>query len=148
MKTAQQAATAYGTNGASATAQNMWAANYSADIPGILTKAAAAGGRWQAAVQDPQALTNFQSGLNRAKNNVAAITTKVNGVGKSSFAAGVKAASTGNYATFAQAWMQSVATEVQNLDVSNPRGDRAQNRARQAAYDSWVDNQAGKFRVK
>jgi hypothetical protein len=148
IKTAQQAAAAYGANGSSAAAQNLWATNFSADIPGILAAAAAAGQFWQTQVQSPTALTNYQRGLQRAANNVQAITTKVNGVGKASFAAGVKAASTGDYLTFAQAWQTAVGNEVSQLDRTNPRGDRAANRARQAAYDAWVDSQAGNFRVK
>jgi hypothetical protein len=148
IKSAAQAAAKYGTNGGSAQAATEWANGFSADIPGILDKAIAAGPRWQAAVNDPQSLVNLRNGLNRAKNNVGAITTKVQGVGKSSFSAGVRAAATGNYLTFSQAWQTAVGNEVLQLNNSNPRGDRAANRARQAAYDAWIDGQGGKFRVK
>jgi hypothetical protein len=148
IKTAAQAAASYGTNGGGATAAQNWANGFTADIPAILSAAAAAVGRWQEAVVSDQAAQNFTSGLNRAKNNAGAIAAKVNGVGKASFSAGVKAASQGNYLAFSQAFQNAVATEVSQLDRTNPRGDRATNRARQAAYDAWIDSQAGKFRVK
>ena len=150
MKTAAQAVANYGTNGGSANAANQWAADFSANITAILTAAKNAVGTWQAAVADPQSATNFQNGLNRALANTGPIVTKVNGVGKASFTAGVKAAAApgGDYATFAPAWMTAVGQEVSQLNISNPRGDRAANRARQAAYDQWVDTQTGKFRVK
>lgn len=148
MKTPQQAANNYGTNGGSPTAAALWASNYSADIPGILDAAASAIPRWQAAVAEQQAAINMATGLNRAKQNTTAIATKVNGVGKASYSAGVKAAASGNYLSFANQWMPAVANEVANLDRTNPRGDRTANRARQAAYDAWVDTQIGKFRVK
>ena len=35
--------------------------------------------------------------------------------------------------------MPAVSNEVTTLNQTNPRGDRAANRARQAAYDAWVD---------
>ncbi len=148
VKTAAQAAAAYGANGGSSTAAANWANNFSADIPAILSAAAAAVGSWQDAVSTDQAAQNFTAGLNKAKGNAAAIAQKVQGVGKNSFSAGVKAASTGNYAQFAAAWQGAVTTQVAQLDRTNPRGDRSANRARQAAYDAWVDSQAGKFRVK
>ena len=148
IKTAQQAAAKYLTNGSSAAASQAWSDNFTADIPAILAAAAAAIPRWQAAVADPASATAMANGLKRAQNNTAAIVTKVTTVGKASFSAGVRAASTGNYAAFAQAWQAAVGSEVANLDRTNPRGDRSANRARQAAYDAWIDSQTGKFRVK
>lgn len=146
MKTAQTAATNYGTNGGSIAAQTQWAAGFVAKIPAILDAAVAAIPRWQAAVSTALAAANMASGLNAAKANVGAISTKVNTVGKASFSAGVKAASTGAYLGFATQWMPAVNAEVTQLNVTNPRGDRTANRARQAAYDAWVDTQAGNFR--
>jgi hypothetical protein len=150
IKTAATATANYGTNGGAPVAANNWAANYSADIPAILAAAVAAVPLWQTNVALPQSAINMTNGLNRAKLNAGAIATKVNGVGKASFSAGVKAAALpgGDYSTFAGAWMPAVTQQVSQLNVSNPRGTRADNRARQAAYDAWVDTQAGKFRVK
>jgi hypothetical protein len=150
IKTAATAAANYGTRGGAPTAASDWATNYSADIPAILAAAVAAIPLWQTNVALPQSAVNMQNGLNRAKLNAGAISTKVNTVGKASFSAGVKAAALqgGDYATFAGTWMPAVAQEVAQLNVANPRGTRADNRARQAAYDAWVDTQAGKFRVK
>lgn len=150
MKTAADASANYGTNGGSVAAGNLWATNFSSNIPAILQAAIDAGDRWQAALADPQALVNLKAGLARAKTQVGAIATKVTTVGKASFSAGVKAAAaaTGDYSVFASKWMPAVAQEVAQLNLSNPRGDRAANRARQAAYDAWVDTQANNFRVK
>lgn len=146
MKTAQQAATKYGTNGSAATATGLWATNFNAKIGAIFDAAAAAVSRWQAAVQDPAVAGRFVKGLNKAKANAPAIQTKVSTVGAPALAAGVRAASTGAYLAFANAWIPAVANEVNVLNQSNPRGDRAANRARQAAYDAWVDSQAGNFK--
>jgi len=148
IKTPAQAAANYGTNGGSATAANLWGTNLSSALDTALTKAAAAVAFWASQVSTAQAQTNYVSGLNRAKQNEPAIVTKINGPGKLSFTAGVRAASTGAYAQFAGAWLPAVAGEVQQLNISNARGTLQQNRARQAAYDQWVDSQAGKFRVK
>jgi len=150
MKNAQQAAANYGTNGGSVAAQTNWAANFSANIPAILDAAAKAVALWQANVSTALAASNFTAGLARAKQDAGAIATKVNGVGKASFTAGVKAAAlpTGDYSIFAGHWMPAVAQEVAQLNISNPRGDRAANRNRQAVYDAWVDTQAGNYRVK
>jgi hypothetical protein len=150
MKTAATAVTNYGTNGGSANAATAWASGFSTNVDAILSAAIKAIPLWQSAVATQQAATNMASGLNRAKQNEAAIITKVNGVGKNSFSAGVKAAAGpgGAYASFAPNWMAAVGSEVQQLNVSNPRGDRAANRQRQSAYDAWVDTQAGKYRVK
>jgi hypothetical protein len=148
VKTAAQAAANYGVNGSSATAVALWAANLLIDFPGVLDAAAGAGAYWQQRVSEASALANFKTGLGRAKNNMTVISAKINGVGKQSMAAGIKAAATGNYLEFAGAWMPAVANEVLQLDRTNPRGDRAANRQRQAVYDAWVDSQAGKFRVK
>jgi hypothetical protein len=150
IKTAATAAANYGTRGGAPTAAADWATNYTADIPAILAAAVAAVPLWQQNVALPQSAVNMTNGLNRAKANAGAISTKVNTVGKVSFSAGVKAAAlpTGDYSLFASTWMPAVTQQVATLNVSNPRGDRASNRARQAAYDAWVDTQAGKFRVK
>jgi len=146
MKTAQQAATKYGTNGSAATATGLWATNFNAKIGAIFDAAAAAVSRWQAAVQDPAVAARFVSGLGKAKAKAPQIQTKVTNVGAPALAAGVRAASTGSYLAFANQWMGAVGSEVQTLNQTNPRGDRAANRARQAAYDAWVDSQAGNFK--
>lgn len=150
MKTAAQALAKYGTNGASAAAAALWSSNYSANIPGIMNAAAAAGPTWQANTNTPQALTNYQAGLRRVAANPTPVATKVAGVGQASFKAGVAAAAApnGNYALFIGNWMTAVASEVTTLNTTNPRGTRAENRARQSVYDTWIDSQAGKFRVK
>lgn len=150
VKSSQVAAANFAKNGGAPDAANNWATNFTADIPSILAAAAEAVGRWQDAVSTDQARSNFVSGLNRAKSNVAAIATKVMGVGKSSFSAGIKAAGApnGNYSLFSAKWQPAVAAQVQTLNMTNPRGTRADNRSRQAAYDAWVDTQANNFRVK
>lgn len=146
MKTPQQAATKYGTNGAAATATALWAANYNAEYLSMLTAASGAVGTWQANVASAQAAANFTKGLTKARAKQATVATKVTNVSAASLAAGVRAAATGSYLTFATAWMGAVASEVNTLNQTNPRGTRADNRARQAAYDAWIDQQAGNFR--
>lgn len=148
IKTAQQAAANYGTKGGAAAAATAWAAGYTSDIPAIFAAASAQVDYWQSQVSTQQAATNFKNGLARAAQNTTAIAQKVNTVGMASFSAGVKAAAQGNYLAFANNWQTAVSNEVATLDRTNPRGDRAANRARQAVYDQWVDSQAGKFRVK
>jgi len=150
IKSATTAAGNYGTNGGSVAAQSNWAANFSADIPAILSAAAAAVGTWQTNVSLPQSATNFVNGLNAAKQSAPAIATKVNTVGKASFTAGVKAAAlpTGNYSAFSAKFQPSVAAEVQQLNMTNPRGDAAANTARMVAYNAWALMQKGNFRVK
>jgi len=149
MKTPAQATAAYGTNGSSAASTTLWANNFSANIPAILDAAIKAIPLWQANVATQLAANNMQKGLNRAKSNVTAIATKVKGAGSASFAAGVRAAAQpgGNYDAFSQKWIPAVQSEVQTLNTTNPRGTRSDNRARQAAYDAWVDQQLGNFRV-
>lgn len=144
MKTATQAATNYGTNGSSAAAQNLWAGEFVANIPKMQARAQAQATYWQTQVNTPEALANFKSGV--ATIDVPAVTTKVSTVGKASLAAGVKAASTGKYASFAAEFMPAVSTEIQNLDRTNPRGDKAQNRTRLNAYLDWLESQAGNFK--
>ena len=150
MKTVQQAAANYVKNGGAQAAADTWAANFSANIPGILQAAIDAIPRWQEAVATAQAAANMGTGLTRAKGNVSAITAKVTTVGKASFKAGVTAAGApnGDYSLFIGKFMPDVASEVQQLNITNPRGDRSANRARQAAYDSWIDSRAGMYRVK
>jgi len=148
VRTAAAAAAKYGMNGSSGAASAEWAAGFTADIPAILNAAKTAGNYWQARVSEPEALTNFRAGLDRAHTRVGEITAKVNGVGKASFAAGVRTAAAGAYLSFSSAWQPAVQALLDTLDRTNPRGDRAANRARQAAFDAWVDRQAGKFRVK
>jgi hypothetical protein len=146
MKTPQQAATKYGTNGSAPTATQLWAANFGTAIPTMLTNAANAIPLWQAQVSSPAAATAMKKGLARAAQNQAAIATKATNVGAPALAAGVRVASTGAYLTFAQEWLPAVSNEVATLNQTNPRGTRVQNRARQAAYDAWVDSQAGNFK--
>lgn len=150
MKTAQQAATKYVTNGSAPAAAQLWSADFLAALPTMFDKAIAAIPTWQAAVSDPAAATMMAKGLNRAKSNTGPITTKVNGPAQASFSSGVRVAGGpgGAYSSFAAVWIPAVSTEVATLNQTNPRGTRAQNRARQAAYDAWVDQQAGNFRQK
>jgi hypothetical protein len=150
MKTAAQAAAAYVANGAAPTAISLWASDYIAAYPTMIDKATAAIPTWQANVATQQAAANMRSGLAKARNKASLVTTKVNGAGSASFAAGVRAAGGpgGDYTAFIGPWMSAVGSQVQTLDTTNPRGTRQQNRARQAAYDAWVDSQAGNFRVK
>jgi len=146
MKTPAQAATKYGTNGSAPAATGLWATNFNAQISAMLDAAAAAAPTWQTNVSLPQSALNFKNGLNKAKQKIPAIQTKATTVGAPALAAGVRAASTGAYLTFAQEFLPAVAAEVANLNATNPRGTRAQNRARQAAYDAWIDGQAGNFK--
>jgi hypothetical protein len=150
MKTAAQAAAAYVANGAAPTAISSWATDYNAAYPSMITKAQAAIPTWQANVATQQAATNMRNGLAKAANKAALVAAKVNGAGSASFAAGVRAAGGpgGDYTAFIGPWMSAVGSEVQTLNTTNPRGTRQQNRARQAAYDAWVDTQGGNFRVK
>jgi hypothetical protein len=150
MKTAATATLNYGNNGGSAAAQTAWANNFSANIDAILSAAIKAVPQWQAAVATQQAATNMQAGLTKAKGNEAAIISKVQGVGKASFSAGVRAAALpgGDYTTFAGAWMPAVTQERATLDISNPRGDDAANTARMLAYNSWAISKRGQYRVK
>lgn len=149
MKTPAQAAAAYVANGSSAAATTLWGNNFTAAIPTMLDAAIKAIPRWQQAVADPLSASNMSKGLNRAKNNTGAIATKAKTVGIASLAAGVRAAGAagGNYDQFSQKWLPAVGSEVQTLNTTNPRGTRQDNRQRQAAYDAWVDGQAGNFRV-
>lgn len=146
MKTPAQAATKYGTNGSAPAATGLWAVNFNSNFLTMLDKATAAIPLWQANVSTPIAAANMTKGLAKAKTKQAAVATKVTTVGAPALAAGVKAASTGSYLNFASAFLPAAAAEVANLNATNPRGTRAQNRARQAAYDAWIDTQAGNFR--
>jgi hypothetical protein len=150
MKTAAQAAAAYVANGSAPTAVSLWATDYNAAYPTMITKATAAIPLWQSQVSTAQAATNMKNGLAKAANKAAVVAAKVSGAGSASFAAGVRAAGGpgGDYTAFIGPWMSAVGGEVQTLNTTNPRGTRQQNRARQAAYDAWVDSQAGNFRVK
>ena len=150
MKTAAQAAAAYVANGAAPTAVQLWATDYNAAYPSMIDKATAAIPLWQSQVSTQQAATNMRNGLAKARTKANLVATKVNGAGSASFAAGVRAAGGpgGDYTAFIGPWMNAVGQQVQTLDTTNPRGTRQQNRARQAAYDAWVDSQAGNFRVK
>jgi hypothetical protein len=146
MKTPAQAAALYGFNGSAPVATSLWAVNFNSNFLSMLDKAAAATPTWQANVSTPVAANNFQKGLAKAKTKQAAVATKVTTVGAPALAAGVRAAATGSYLSFSNAFMPAVAAEVSNLNATNPRGTRAQNRARQAAYDAWIDTQSGNFR--
>ena len=148
MKTPAQATAKYGANGSAAAATGLWAANFNANMGAIFDAAIAAGPRWQAAVQDPQSLTNLKNGLTKAKGRIPQISTKVTNVGAPALAAGVRAAAApgGKYDSFSAKWLPAVASEVNTLNQTNPRGDRAANRARQAAFDAWVDQQKGNFK--
>lgn len=146
MKTPAQAATKYGANGSAPAATGLWATNFNANFLSMLDKATAAIPLWQANVSTPIAANNMKNGLQSAKAKQGAVATKVTNVGAPALAAGVRAASTGAYLTFANEFLPAVAAEVANLNATNPRGTRAQNRARQAAYDQWIDSQTGNFR--
>lgn len=149
MKTAAQAAAAYVANGTTTTAAQLWSADYIAALPTMLDKAIAAIPLWQQNVSTTLAANNMTKGLTRAKGKTAQITAKVNGPGQASFQAGVRAAGGpgGNYLAFIGPFLTAVASEVATLNTTNPRGTRIQNRARQAAYDNWIDAQSGNFRV-
>jgi hypothetical protein len=150
MKTAAQAAAAYVANGSAPTAVQLWATDYNAAYPSMIAKATAAIPLWQSQVSTAQAATNMKNGLAKAANKATTVAAKVSGAGSASFAAGVRAAggAGGDYTAFIGPWLSAVGNEVQTLNTTNPRGTRQQNRARQAAYDAWVDSQAGNFRVK
>ena len=150
MKTAAQAAAAYVANGSAPAAVQLWAADYNAAYPSMIDDAIAAIPTWQANVATAQAAANMRNGLSKAKSKASAVATKVNGAGSASFAAGVRAAGGpgGDYQAFIGPFLTAVGQEVQTLNTTNPRGTRQQNRARQAAYDAWIDSQAGNFRVK
>lgn len=149
MKTAAQAAAAYVANGSAPTAVALWATDYNQAYPTMITKAIAAIPTWQANVSTALAASNMQKGLTKAGTKQAIVASKVSGAGSASFAAGVRAAGGpgGDYTAFIGPWITAVGNEVQILNTTNPRGTRQQNRARQAAYDAWVDSQAGNFRV-
>ena len=117
----------------------------------MITKAIAAIPLWQSQVSTAQAAKNMTNGLTKAGTKATAVATKVNGAGSASLL--------GRRARRRRPWRRlhlvhrslaqlRSAAEVQTLNTTNPRGTRAQNRARQAAYDAWVDSQAGNFRVK
>lgn len=144
MKTAQQAAANYGTNGSSVTAQNQWAADFITQIPKMQARAAAQAAFWQSQVSTAQAQQAFIRGVQNL--DVQAVTAKVNGPAKATFAAQVRAASTGKYLQFATAFIPAVSQEVANLDRTNPRGTPAQNRARLNAYLDWIESQKGNFK--
>lgn len=150
MKTATQAAAAYVANGSAPTAVTAWATDYNAAYSTMIQKAIAAIPTWQANVATALAASNMAAGLTKAGAKSAQVATKVSGAGSASFAAGVRAAGGpgGDYTAFIGPWLTAVGQEVQTLNQTNPRGTRQQNRARQAAYDAWIDTQAGKFRVK
>lgn len=149
MKTAAQAAANYVANGTAPAAVSLWATDYNAAYSTMIQKAIAAIPLWQANVSTALAASNMSKGLTKAGTKQAAVATKVTGAGSASFSAGVRAAGGpgGDYTAFITPWLSAVSAEVQTLNTTNPRGTRAQNRARQAAYDAWVDSQAGNFRV-
>jgi hypothetical protein len=144
MKTPAQAAANYGANGSSAQAQNNWAANFTAALPKMKARAAAAAPLWQQNVNTAQALARFTKGVQGFDELAAA--NKANGPSKATFAAQVRAASVGKSLAFYNTFLPAVTTEVQNLDRTNPRGDKAANRARLNAYLDWLDSKAGTFK--
>lgn len=148
VKSAAVAAANYGTAGGSSAAGAAWAAGFLADPAAIFAAAADSVDEWQAAVNTQQAADNFVAGL--GKVNIAAVTKKVNGVGKSSFTAGVNAAAGpgGNYMAFSSAFQPWMTTELANLNRTNPRGDKSANRARLNTFLDDLEAKAGTFRVK
>lgn len=146
VKSAQTAAANYGTNGSAANAANLWAQDFLADPQAIFAAAAARVSYWQSQVSTQQAATNYVNGLNDV--NIQALTTKVNGVGKASFSAGVKAAGApgGKYAAFAAEFQPWLTNELATLNRTNPRGDATQNRARLNAFLDALEAQKGNFR--
>jgi hypothetical protein len=148
VKTPAHAAANYVANGGAPAAANNWATNLALDLPAVFAAAAKQVGFWSSQVSTVEAQNNYVNGLNKAAANTAPIIAKINGPAKGTYTAQVRAAGGpgGRYLAFANQWMPAVATERANLDRTNPRGDRAANRARQAVYDTWVDTQAGKFR--
>jgi len=150
MKTAAAAATRYSNNAAAAA--GLWATDFVAAIPTMLTNAIAATPNWQASVATAQAAAMYKAGLTRAQQKTTQISAKANGPGKASYAAGVVAAGAagGDYNAFIGPWMTAVTQEVATLNQTNPRGPKGspQNRARILAYLDWADSQHGQFRVK
>jgi hypothetical protein len=146
MKTPAQAAANYGTNGTAAPAVTAWAADFITAFPTMIANATKQVPFWQAQVSTPAAAAAMTAGLARANNNIAATTAKVNGPGKTSFMAGVLAASKGNYLAFANEFLPAVSTEVQTLDRTNPRGTFADNLSRFNAYITWLHGQKGNFK--
>jgi hypothetical protein len=147
-KTPAQAASNYGTNGGSVQAANNWAANLSSNFAAVLSAAAAAVGTWQANVSTQQAAADYQSGLNRAKNNIPTITTKINGPSKATFTAQVKAAATGNYQTFANKFVPAVDAQAAAIASQYPGTDPASGTQRMVAMNAWLISQKGQFKVK
>lgn len=144
MKTPQQAALNYGNNGGSATSAQLWAGNWSGAIPTMKTNAAAKVSFWQSQVSTQQAAANFTAGVQSF--DATAATNKANGAGKSSFQAGVQTASKGKYLSFAGEFLPAVSTIVQNLNRTNPRGTKLDNRTRLNAYLDALEAQAGSFK--
>jgi GH25 family lysozyme M1 (1,4-beta-N-acetylmuramidase) len=146
MKTPQQAATKYGANGGSPAAATLWSADFLTAFPTMIANAVKQVNFWQAQVSTAAAAAAFTKGLQAASQNQAAIAAKVNGPAQASFMAGVKAASTGKYLTFANEFLPAVANEVNTLNQTNPRGTPAQNRARLNAYLDWLEAQKGNYK--
>lgn len=146
MKTPSQAAARYVNNGSTADAQNAWASDFLAAIPSMQARAKAQVSYWQSQVSTQEAAAAYVDGIDRM--NVTQVTTKVNGAGKASFAAGVRASGGpgGKYTGFINEFMPAVSTEVQTLDRTNPRGTPAQNRARLNTYLDWLESQKGNFK--
>lgn len=148
MKTAAQAALNYKNNGGSANTANLWASNLVPALPKAFANAAKQVSYWQSQVGSPQAATNYVDGLNTAAQNTAPIAAKINGPAKTTYSTQVSAAGSpgGNYSNFSAEFLPAVSAEIQTLNATNPRGTKADNRARLNAYLDWLDTQAGKFK--
>lgn len=146
MKTPTQAAQRYANNGSSADAQNAWASDFLAALPVMQARAKSQVGFWQSQVSTQKAAEAYVDGIDRM--NVTQVTAKVNGAGKASLAAGVRASggAGGKYTSFIGEFLPAVSTEIQTLDRTNPRGTPAQNRARLNAYLDWLEGQKGNFK--
>ncbi|MGH9809763.1 MAG: hypothetical protein ACRD9W_21355 [Terriglobia bacterium] len=108
------------------------------------TRAAAQVGFWQSQVSTQKAADAFNAGVTNFDSNAA--TAKANGAGKSSFQAGVQTASKGKYLGFAGEFIPAVSQIVANLDRTNPRGTKADNRNRLNAFLDALEAQAGNFK--
>lgn len=149
VKSASDASAKYAANGGSTAAGNDWASGFLADPDAIFAAAAAAVDDWADAVNTDSAKKNFVSGLQKV--NKVALTAKVNGAGKASFTSGVKSAGGpgGNYVAFSSSYQPWLATELANLNRTNPRSsDKASNRARLNQFLDDLEAKSGTFRVR
>jgi hypothetical protein len=95
---------------------------------------------WQAGVSQPAAKTLYARNL--AGVNQEVVLATVNGAGKTKYTSS-GSTKQGKYAKFATTFMPKLGGILQNLNTSNPRGPRGQNRARLNAYLDAVEATRG-----